>query len=229
MSVVEVIRHSYKAPDGSLSPEGITKARYKGSEYAGKYPGRPVKAVTSTIPRAQHTGELVMEGAGQPYDGSYTITDDRLTHHLDNFIPAIRASKEETSLEAALEACELTVLWDAVGIAQVVDENITTNDNTVYVAVTHSPTVQALAYLLTGKDLNSTKKEAEPLTGLTFDGDTVTLNYADGREITIDNATEACAAAMIDYMEEFRASMHDSEDAEEGEDEEEDGEEGGKE
>ena len=192
MSVVEIIRHSYKAPDGSLSQEGRIAAVNQGAMYADKYQGRDIRVMSSSVGRAVETGDLILHGAGL-YGNNVTI-DERLTLSLSkDEISKVLASEQESMLEKALDGAKEGAEKDGVDLAKFADEYLKGDADVVYIGVSHAPSVQVVSYLLS-RCIEDTKADAGPLEGVTIEymeKDNVykiTLNYAGGKEIVVADA-----------------------------------------
>jgi len=222
MSKVELLRHSYKDDvfTGRLSNKGRQEAYLQGQELASQNPGKQIIAYGSSvgaeglyIGRGADTAVHHMEGAGTQYDIN-TAVDTRLNiNWTADDVATFKKLKEEnpklTTLELALMAFRDTVFSDTVNVASFIDEYVRGDDSIVYVGDSHSPEVEALAYLITG-DLESTKGPATELTGITVEYlDEVgiyklVLNYADGKKVVVsdtDTLAEKVEQTIEDIVE----------------------------
>ncbi len=209
MSIVEVLRHSYK--DGKrLSEEGRVAAFKKGQELRQKYPdvemdffGTDYQAEPGYVGRVADSAECENIGAGN-HSKSSTI-DYRLKPEYDSkdYDAAVGMLKEDptrSEIKVIFAFAKYSVLSNARRLAEFIDDK-SLNDR-VDVPSTNSPTPQALAYLLCGLD-ESVLVDCDPLNGITAeyneanDEYTITLNYLDGREIKVKGTLQDKCDEMI--------------------------------
>ncbi|MFT4303054.1 MAG: histidine phosphatase family protein [Candidatus Woesearchaeota archaeon] len=184
MSIVYVIRHAEKSQDGGLTIQGTREALDYGRMLAEQYQGFKIIANSSEIERATLTAELIMEGAGTKYNRSDTLDEKLFLGYTSEEIEAIKASKEKTLYQKAVDAVPEKTEERAQDISKYVLEHLANDEYTVYVGVTHSPIIEAYAKRLT----DDKKAEQDPgsLQGIIVEDNKAELKYA-GIEAELTN------------------------------------------
>jgi broad specificity phosphatase PhoE len=162
MSIVKIVRHSKADDRGRLTQEGIDKAKEYGRTLKKNNPGYEIVARSSNTERARNTAELIMQEAGTDYDPRQTV-DSRLN---------LSYSREEiekisgypSHLEGALQEAQAVLYNDIFSAAKFADEHAAeSTSNVVYIGVTHSPTLEGIAYFVTNNE--DLKKKPDNLEG----------------------------------------------------------------
>jgi hypothetical protein len=224
MGIVEIIRHGDK--EGTrLSEKGRTDAFLEGIEYREKYGDELTDRMTARASdfqsepgypgRAVETAILILMGAG---------LRDKSTHVSPRLVPTYTneeyatikdemAKKDgRTIFEITYEHARDSLYANAIKLAEYIDSF---RDSDLDLGVTHSPSVEGLAYLLTG-DYELAKRVPDALDGIKIEYDTeseiytVTLDYCGGYAFEIEGQTLAqkCYASkeLIDQEQRMLSS-----------------------
>jgi broad specificity phosphatase PhoE len=199
MSTVKIIRHGKK--DGTkLSQQGRLESFVKGQALKNQYKsfityGSDFQASEGYPGRAVETADLLVIGAGL-YGYARQFVDSKLVPKYSDaeykqVIEGIKSGM--TPFESAYKFARESLYANAKSLADFVEQYEQSVEGEAVVGVTHSPSIEALAYLL-GVKFDEAKPEPKELDGITVAYDsksgiyTATVDYASGQQINVQGS-----------------------------------------